>query len=1441
MGGVQAEGKHNLTESDDARLVGGDSRCAGTLEVKHLNEWRPVGGYGWSLKPGAVVYSVRLLNGTSLCSGRLEVKSTQSWSSVCEADFDQQDAEVVCRELGCGPPLGLQVGLYRDMEAPMWTREFQCGGHESALLHCRSSGSARNSCSSGKAVGLTCSEPVRLVGGKNHCSGTLEVKHMEEWRPVNYRDWTLKKAAVVCENLDCGSAVALEEREKSSKTSGWRIDHDCVHSGSSLRECLSSWPPRSIVALTCSETIGPLKALLKQDAPWEWILACSAVVSKLKQQLTSPPLLAHFDPEMKMVVTCDASGTALGAVMSQIQGGVERPGAFASRSLLPVEQKYVVGEREVLACVWACERWHIYLYGRRFTLRTDHWALTTLLETSGSGHRLLRLHRRSEHLKAYDFSTKFAPGRENIVADLLSRATVGASVVVEDDVGAAEEELVNALCRALQGVVSPQDLRDSVRLLNGTSLCSGRLEVKSNQSWSSVCEADFDQQDAEVVCRELGCGPPSVLQGGLYGDVEALMWSKEFQCGGHESALRDCRSSGSARNSCSPGKVVGLTCSEPVRLVGGDSRCRGTLELKQGEWRPVEYYEWKLKDVAGFCEHLDCGSAISEGLKKKSSNALPWRLDYRCIHSGSSLRECVTLTWSSDKVQTLTCSDSVRLLNGTSLCSGRLEVKSNQSWSSVCEADFDQQDAEVVCRELGCGPPSVLQGGLYGDVEAPMWSKEFQCGGHESALLDCRSSGSGRNSCSPGKAVGLTCSEPVRLVGGDSRCTGTVEVKHRDKWGPAYGGYWTLKKAAFVCEHLKCGPAVSVEERKLSSTSGRFVWWISHACVQSKSSIRECTSLSLSQSSTVTLTCSGVQVEGKHKPTEPDDDFRLLGGDSRCSGELEMKNRGEWRPADGSGWNLKGIAVYCELLDCGSAVSLGRKKESSYSYVWRIGYDCVQSGASLKECVSSSYSDYILTLNCSDSVRLLNGPSLCSGRLEVKSNQSWSSVCEADFDQRDAEVVCRELGCGSPSVLQGGLHGDVEAPMWNKEFQCEGHESALLDCRSSGSARNNCSPGKAVGLTCSEPVRLVGGDSRCAGTLEMKHLGEWRPVEGRSWKMMDAVVVCEYLDCGSAVSLRWRKESSKRALWRIIHYCVQSISSLRDCVTSSYSNYLLNLTCSDSVRLLNGTSLCSGRLEVKFNQSWSSVCEAGFDQQDAKVVCREVGCGPPSVLQGVLYGDMKAPMWTKKFQCKGDEVALQDCRSSGSARNSCSPGKAVGLTCSEPVRLVGGDSRCAGTLEMKLGEWRPVDGEDWTLKKATVICELLDCGSAVSVGWREESSDRPVWIINRYFALSGSSLRKYVSSWSSTFILTVTCSGGKGGWHWITSQVFCLEDSVQLRARRDEESDGGDEGVMSAARGSSCAQGRDWKEVLVQVQSWHNFIAILAVGKGETQISSSSL
>ncbi|XP_027855215.1 scavenger receptor cysteine-rich type 1 protein M160-like isoform X5 [Xiphophorus couchianus] len=790
---------------------------------------------------------------------------------------------------------------------------------------------------------------------------------------------------------------------------------------------------------------------------------------------------------------------------------------------------------------------------------------------------------------------------------------------------------------------------DSVRLVQGTNRCSGRLEVKTNQSWSSVCEKDFDRQDAEVVCREISCGPPSAHQGALYGEAEAPVGSREFLCEGSESALLNCSSrKSSGRNSCSPGQAVGLTCSDQdnIRLVGEASRCAGRLEmLHQEEWRPVDvwYRYWNMNSVAAVCAELDCGSAVSVRNSKETSKRPVWEIQSDCFQSGSALKNCLPYGRHRDQSHEFICSDSVRLVQGTNRCSGRLEVKTNQSWSSVCEKDFDLQDAEVVCREISCGPPSVHQGALYGEAEAPVGSREFLCEGSESALLNCSSrKSSGRNSCSPGQAVGLTCS----------------------------------------------------------------------------------------------------------------DNFRLVGEASRCAGRLEKIHQKEWRPVAvmDSYWNMNLAAAVCAELDCGSAVSARNSEEASERPVWWIRSDCLQSGSELKNClVFYENSDQSLEIICSDSVKLVQGTNRCSGRLEVKTNQSWSSVCEKDFDLQDAKVVCREISCGPPSAHQGALYGEAEAPVGSREFLCEGSESALLNCSSrKSSGRNSCSPGQAVGLTCSDNFRLVGEASRCAGRLEMLQQEEWRPVDVMDsyWNMNLAAAVCAELDCGSAVSARKSEEASERPVWRMWSGCFQSGSALKSCLPyDENSDQSHELICSDSVRLVQGTNRCSGRLEVKTDQSWSSVCEKDFDLQDAEVVCREIGCGPPSVHQGALYGEAEAPVGSREFLCEGSESALLKCSSrKSSGRNSCSPGQAVGLTCSDQdnIRLVGEASRCAGRLEMiHQEEWRPVDVwyRYWDMNSAAAVCAELDCGSAVSARKSKEASWRPVWWIRSDCFQSGSELK----------------------------------------------------------------------------------------------------
>ena len=109
------------------------------------------------------------------------------------------------------------------------------------------------------------------------------------------------------------------------------------------------------------------------------------MVKKIKEKLSSAPVLGAFDSSAETYITSDASAVAIGAVLSQVKDGVEHPIAFASRALTPAEKNYSVGEREALAVVWAVEKWHIYTYGRAVMLYTDHRTLTTLLSAESSG------------------------------------------------------------------------------------------------------------------------------------------------------------------------------------------------------------------------------------------------------------------------------------------------------------------------------------------------------------------------------------------------------------------------------------------------------------------------------------------------------------------------------------------------------------------------------------------------------------------------------------------------------------------------------------------------------------------------------------------------------------------------------------------------------------------------------------------------------------------------------------------------------------------------------------------------------------------------------------------------------------------------------------------------------------------------------------------------
>ncbi|XP_063627002.1 uncharacterized protein LOC134798550 [Cydia splendana] len=165
----------------------------------------------------------------------------------------------------------------------------------------------------------------------------------------------------------------------------------------------------------------PLVKLLKKGEKYLWNTEQQEALEKIKTILTTDPILARADFSKRFTIQTDASDVDLGAILTQEHEGLTKVVMYASRSLTPPETRYSTTEKECLAVIWGIRKMRAFIEGYHFTIITDHQALkwlNTLKNPSG------RLARWALELQQYQFDIIYRSGKQNQVADQLSRNPV---------------------------------------------------------------------------------------------------------------------------------------------------------------------------------------------------------------------------------------------------------------------------------------------------------------------------------------------------------------------------------------------------------------------------------------------------------------------------------------------------------------------------------------------------------------------------------------------------------------------------------------------------------------------------------------------------------------------------------------------------------------------------------------------------------------------------------------------------------------------------------------------------------------------------------------------------------------------------------------------------------------------------------------------------------
>ncbi|XP_012368851.1 scavenger receptor cysteine-rich domain-containing protein SCART1-like [Octodon degus] len=858
-------------------------------------------------------------------------------------------------------------------------------------------------------------ESISLLKGESRCDGLLHVEHRGQQGLVCGDRWGMEEASVICRQLNCTGVLYTSQRVlmPQDMVPPWLYGAQCQGEEASLWQCsLGDWGPvghcscQCVAFVTCSGSFWRQIVLHGGGSP------CAG----------TPGVLSPVIDTMR----CDLGKEEAGVICRELECGT----ALQWSRNLPVGQ-----EQRFMTC----------------------------------------------------------QGTESSIF----HCKVNMNFIEQCDVHRKMPAYTEVVCAG----------HVEARLVGSEDPCAGRLEVRWGLTWGTVCNAELDLPTAHVVCRELQCGMAvSTLGTAHFGQGSGPVWTEAFRCAGNESLLFHCpREPGSQ---CTHAQDAGLRCSgERFRLVHGSSPCEGCVEFQvQGVWAPLCATHWDLADATVLCHQLNCGNAVAtpRGAHYGHRGAPIWPDVFHCVGTELHLLGCPSSTLGAKPCAqgnsaSVSCSGlpgALRLRDGQSRCDGRVEVSLDGVWGRVLDDAWDLRDASVVCRQLGCGEAQRAYDTTAPGLGAvPVGLSQVHCMGSESRLTQCNVSVSLLVPAGSSRDVGVVCtgSLRVRLAGGPGRCAGRVEVLQQGTWGTVCDDAWDLQDAHVVCEQLGCGRALSAPGAAHFGSGSGPIWMDELGCLGNESALWHCPSPGWGQHD-----CGHKEDAGVF--CSEFTDLRLQNYGQPCAGRLEVLYNGTWGGVCRT-LSATSLGILCGQLGCGPQGQLLARPESQSSpdIFWLASIQCrPRHDRFLWQCPSASWDQHSCShqeeawilcaeknaeipevppqpLNCSStlgcteegSLRLRGGDN-CSGRVELWHAGSWGTVCDDSWDLADAEVVCRQIGCGQAvDAVHGAAFGPGSGPVWLDEVGCRGSEAFLLGCPAEPLGYEDCDHKEDAGVCCS--------------------------------------------------------------------------------------------------------------------------------------------------------------------------------------------------------------------------------------------------------------------------------------------------------------------------------------------------------------------------------------